>query len=191
MLGGRPGSRLSARQKKPTSRMTLLRLVRALPEPGIETPQVIGVDEFAFRRGRRYGTIVIDGDDHHVIDLLEDPSAEALVGWLTEHPGAEVICRDRDGVYAGEACTNAAVADRCASSTTSWTLRVNGGRGSTAQTARGRRAVDVDSSEPQRPPNAEPNRFEMNVVTLGSTRSVSGLTIAATPTSPPQSYNSS
>jgi transposase len=103
MLGGRPGSRLSARQKKPTSRMTLLRLVRALPEPAIETPQVLGVDEFAFRRGRRYGTIVIDGDDHHVIDLLEDPSAEALVGWLTEHPGAQVICRDRDGVYASAA----------------------------------------------------------------------------------------
>lgn len=103
MLGGRPGSRLSSRQKKPISRMTLLRLVRALPEPAIETPQVLGVDEFAFRRGRRYGTIVIDGDDHHVIDLLEDPSADALVGWLTEHPGAQVICRDRDGVYASAA----------------------------------------------------------------------------------------
>src|SRR5207237_8880433 len=57
MLGGRPGSRLSARQKKPTSRMTLLRLVRALPEPAIETPQVLGVDEFAFSRGRSSCTI--------------------------------------------------------------------------------------------------------------------------------------
>ena len=94
MLGGRPGSRLSSRQKKPTSRMTLLRLVRALPEPAIETPLVLGVDEFAFRRGRRYGTIVIDGSGHRVIDLLEDPSAEALVSWLTEHPGTEVIYRD-------------------------------------------------------------------------------------------------
>jgi transposase len=103
VLGGRPGSRLSTRQKKPTSRMTLLRLVRALPEPPIETPPVLGVDEFAFRRGRRYGTIVIDGTTHHVIDLLEDPSAEALVGWLGEHPGAQVICRDRDGVYASAA----------------------------------------------------------------------------------------
>jgi transposase len=103
MLGGRPGSRLSARQNKPTSRMTLLRLVRALPDPPVETPSVLGVDEFAFRRGRRYGTILIDGSGHQVIDLLEDPSADALVNWLTEHPGTEVVCRDRDGVYASAA----------------------------------------------------------------------------------------
>jgi len=100
MLGGRPGSRLSARQKKPTSRMTLLRLIRALPEPPVETPSILGVDEFAFRRGRRYGTILIDGSGHQIVDLLEDPSADALVSWLSEHPGTEVICRDRDGVYA-------------------------------------------------------------------------------------------
>ncbi len=102
-LGGRPGSRLSTRQNKPTSRMTLLRLVRALPDPPIEAPTVLGVDEFAFRRGRRYGTILVDAGAHHVIDLLEDPSADALVGWLGEHPGAEVVCRDRDGVYASAA----------------------------------------------------------------------------------------
>jgi transposase len=103
VLGGRPGSRLTTRQHKPTGRMTLLRLVRALPEPPVVTPPAVGVDEFAFRRGRRFGTILVDAQHHHVIDLLEDPSANALVGWLSEHPGAEVICRDRDGVYASAA----------------------------------------------------------------------------------------
>src|SRR6266542_1955995 len=115
-LGGRPGSRLCRRQKKPTSRTTLLRLVRALPEQPIETPRELGVDEFAFRRGRRYGTILVDAASHDVIDLLEDPSADALVRWLDDHPGVQVICRDRDGVYASAATRGAPdamqVADR-------------------------------------------------------------------------------
>jgi transposase len=115
-LGGRPGSRLSRRQQKPTSRTTLLRLVRALPELPVDTPRELGVDEFAFRRGRRYGTILIDARSHHVVDLLEDPSADALVKWLSEHAGVSIICRDRDGVYASAASRGAPgatqVADR-------------------------------------------------------------------------------
>jgi transposase len=50
-------------------------------------------------KGRRYGTILVDADAHRLVDLLEDPSADALVGWLNQHPGARIICRDRDGVY--------------------------------------------------------------------------------------------
>ena len=115
-LGGRPGSRLSRRQQKPTSRTTLLRLLRALPEPLFATPRELGVDEFAFRRRRRYGTILIDARSHYVVDLLEDPSADALVKWLNGHPGVGVICRDRDGVYASAAARGAPgatqVADR-------------------------------------------------------------------------------
>jgi transposase len=78
-------------------------MVRALPERSISTPTVLGVDEFALRRGRRYGTILVDAEAHHIVDLLEDPSADALVEWLSNHPGAKVICRDRDGVYASAA----------------------------------------------------------------------------------------
>ena len=102
-LGGRPGRRHCKRLAIPTSRTTLLRMVRALPERPIAAPRVLGVDEFAFRKGRRYGTILVDAAAHHIVDLLEDPSADALVEWLGKHPGAEVICRDRDGVYASAA----------------------------------------------------------------------------------------
>ena len=78
--------------------MTLLRQLRALPEPSIDTPRELGVGEFAFRCGRRYGTILVDGDSHRVVDLLEDPSTDALGSWLVDHPGVEVICRDRVGI---------------------------------------------------------------------------------------------
>ena len=102
-LGGRPGSRHCKRLALPTSRSTLLRMVRALPERPVATPTVLGVDEFALCRGRRYGTILVDVAAHCIVELLEDPSADALVEWLGNHPGAKVICRDRDGVYASAA----------------------------------------------------------------------------------------
>jgi transposase len=102
-LGGRPGSRHTKRVAIPTSRSTLLRMVRALPERPMATPTVLGVDEFALRRGRHYGTILVDAEAHTIVELLENPSADALVEWLSNHPGAKVICRDRDGVYASAA----------------------------------------------------------------------------------------
>jgi transposase len=127
-LGVRPGSRHCRRSAIPTSRTTLLRMVRALPEQPIAAPRVLGVDEFAFRKGRRYGTILVAADAHRIVDLLEDPSADALVDWLTNHPGAELICRDRDGVYASAARRGAPdalqVADRWHWCTT-WPTRWN------------------------------------------------------------------
>jgi transposase len=99
-LGGRPGARLSAVLRRPVSRTTLLRLVRALPLPEAAPPRVVGVDDWAFRKGHRYGTILVDLERHAVIDLLPDRKAGPLAEWLQAHPSIEVLSRDRGPAYA-------------------------------------------------------------------------------------------
>ena len=98
--GGRPGQRFAERRKISVNRMTLVRLVRRLPEPPVTAPNVLGIDDFALKRGHRYGTICVDLEEHRIVDLLPERTASAVATWLVEHGQPQFICRDRGGDYA-------------------------------------------------------------------------------------------
>ena len=98
-LNAEEASRLLAHLAMPTSGDTLLRLVKRSPLPPVMAPQAAGVDDFALRRGKTYGTIVVDLLTHRPVDLLRERTAETLSHWLQTHSGVEFISRDRSSEY--------------------------------------------------------------------------------------------
>jgi transposase len=99
-LGGEAGARLAHRLGLPVSPDTLLRILGHATVAACDSVRVLGVDEWAWKRGHRSGTVLVDLERHQIVDLLPQRSAVSLARWLGGHPGTEVAARDRSGVYA-------------------------------------------------------------------------------------------
>lgn len=98
-LGGRPGQNLARRLVIPVSRDTLLRVVRRRSIDPALTPRVVGIDDWAWKKGHRYGTIICDLEQRRIADILPDREAATVAAWLSRHPSIVVIARDRGVGY--------------------------------------------------------------------------------------------
>ena len=105
-LGGRAGARLLPVLGIGGSRHALIRALLRIPLPALVVPRVLGIDDFALRRGLVYATILIDAETGRRVDVLEGRTADVVEAWLRAHPGVEVVTRDGSGAY-GEAVRSA------------------------------------------------------------------------------------
>jgi transposase len=105
-LGGRPAASFAKRLMLPVSNDTVLRVVRARACPRAEPLNVVGIDDWAFRRNHSYGTIVCDLERRRIVTLLPDREMATVEAWLAGHPDIRVLSRDRGGGY-GEAASKA------------------------------------------------------------------------------------
>jgi Transposase len=100
--GGRPAKRIMVRLGMPVGHTTILRTIkqsaRAQGDPALV--RVAGIDDWAWKKGMTYGTVIVDLERHQVVDLLADRSAASTAEWLRGHPEVEVVSRDRAGLYA-------------------------------------------------------------------------------------------
>jgi transposase len=91
------GSRLAGLLAMPASGDTLPRLIRAVSIEPASPARIIGIDDLAWRRCKRYGTLIVDLERRPTIDLLPDRQADTLAAWLKQHPSVEIVARDRAG----------------------------------------------------------------------------------------------
>jgi transposase len=151
-LGGAAGERLADEIAHPAGTDTLLAEVRQAPIPATPPATKIGIDDWAKRKGQSYATIVVDLESGQPIDLLPERSSECVAQWLQEHPGVEIISRDRGGVYAEGARQGAPnavqVADR-------WHLLKNLGE-AVLQVLQAHHAAIEAALAPPQPPDAGP-----------------------------------
>jgi transposase len=137
-VGGEPGSRLAHKLAMPVSGDTLLRMIRAAEFETPDAPRVVGIDDWAWRKGQRYGTIICDLERGRILDLLPDRNADTVAAWLECHPGIEIVARDRAGLYADGARRGAPEATQVADR---WHLLNNLGEALRLAVGRHRKAV--------------------------------------------------
>ena len=115
-LTGKQGSQLTALLLMSVSASTLTRIALRQPLPEIKQPRVLGVDDWAYRKGVSYGTILIDMETSRPIDILPSREKKELENWLTKYPDVEIVTRDRASSYSSainEVCPNSIqIADR-------------------------------------------------------------------------------
>lgn len=99
-LGGNAGERICRLLNMPASRQTLIRSIHHQPIKEIVTPRVLGIDDWAYAKRINYGTILVDMERRKIIDLLPDREAKTVEQWLRDHPGVEIVSRDRFSNFA-------------------------------------------------------------------------------------------
>jgi transposase len=104
---GEKGARLATRLGLPTSPATMLRRLKAVPAPASKKATKVGIDDFAFRRGLKYGTLLVNLETHQVIDLLPDRTVATATTWFKKHPDIQIVSRDRGSDYAAAATAGA------------------------------------------------------------------------------------
>lgn len=99
LAGGEAAARIARTFGLMVSPDALLEAIHRQAIPAAPTPRVLGIDDFAFRKGRRYGTILVDQERRCPIDLLPDREASSVAQWLKTHPGVQIVTRDRAEAY--------------------------------------------------------------------------------------------